>query len=1219
MATEDISRFLFQPNKRYSSVRMQQGRVLLDSDWNEYEQLENETNRQTLIDIVCAKGTSNNGFRVGQPIDTEVTLPQTTDDDDAPPTPIQTYDFEIASGSFYLGGLRFQAEDPPQTFLSQSDWLQIDATAESLPERPTDLEGDEVRYDLVYLRGWEQCVTAVEDSELREQALGGPDSSVRVRRMRRVEVLPDVPDTCAAAFAQLQEQLSAAPITGEQIHSFDERTCELQSGVRLTVSSDGNSLAEDPCRPESSSGYLGADNQTIRVQLTAPNRFIWGYDNAAPLYRVQVHEDGKTIHFLTLPRDQEAQPLAGQAVEIIPWGAFLPNREKVAEFQGQLFTVATSYNPADNSITLAEPVSPEWSAWLAEHTEYWSDRDWRDEDSIDRRQYFYLRLWTGGTGEAARPYIEFTPETPIPLPGTGLSVTFNGFGLAGDFWAIAARPNTPNDFVPWELKKAAAPAGPKTYFAPLALIRWSLDENSGLQADLQDCRDRFRPLCDVQGCCTVTVGDGRTSHGLFNSLEGAIAFLPAEGGKICLLPGRHQANVSIENRQNIQITGCGFQTIVQPLPGQESQPIFQIASCQNIQLEQMTLVAQATIAIQVLDPPDTQRPSQGIHILENKIIACIHAIEIQVNNARSGNNDIRIAHNQMGLLDKQEGKAIIFCLADDVLIERNRLVVLPPPDADNPDDPRNPDDFVDDPFDPCFEPEQFSDLLFLLGLWVAQTLQYITQLDFIPPRIYQALGGIQIGGGSETIRIINNDIIGGRSHGIALGHWPSFTVGETHFDELEPFLTSVLPEVLPRLLETFVGSLYDIEIAENRIRSMGLSGIGVGAFLLGDRIGLRVRVEDLTVYRNSIVRCAQQIPAEIPDALSQEMGFGGIALTECENAVIQENEIFNNGLTHRDPICGIFLLYGEKIDITNNRILNNGPRTTLDNINIRQGFRGGIVIGMSFQQISNDLVEGEELLSPDGIPAVKIHNNIVTQPLAQALFIIAFGPVSVVGNQLTSQSIAGQANPISLLAGTVYILNLGVSKDLITLLLLLSFLQIAKNNPDSLALPPVNLDALRRILYLPSGNILFADNQTTLDLRTNEVSFTVSSQLLASFDDIAYNSNQSECTSLVDLILTNTLTFGTTLRHNDNRFQEGLTVTFYSLVSLGIANMATGNQATHCLIVLPLSSSLRVEELNTVLYRYTVPVFDDRFSCKEEKKLLNDKFGMPQLTTANSD
>ena len=42
MSAKDISRFIFQPTKRYSSVRMQQGRVILDSDWNESERIDDE-------------------------------------------------------------------------------------------------------------------------------------------------------------------------------------------------------------------------------------------------------------------------------------------------------------------------------------------------------------------------------------------------------------------------------------------------------------------------------------------------------------------------------------------------------------------------------------------------------------------------------------------------------------------------------------------------------------------------------------------------------------------------------------------------------------------------------------------------------------------------------------------------------------------------------------------------------------------------------------------------------------------------------------------------------------------------------------------------------------------------------------------------------------------------------------------------------------------------
>ncbi|NIS65445.1 MAG: hypothetical protein GTO05_09880, partial [Gemmatimonadales bacterium] len=92
-----------------------------------------------------------------------------------------------------------------------------------------------------------------------------------------------------------------------------------------------------------------------------------GIDNAAPYYRVQVlEEEGRPvkIKFLTLPADQRAQPLKGQAVEIHPWGALLPNLEKVAELQGHLATVETSFDPETRTLTISDPVPQAWLDWL---------------------------------------------------------------------------------------------------------------------------------------------------------------------------------------------------------------------------------------------------------------------------------------------------------------------------------------------------------------------------------------------------------------------------------------------------------------------------------------------------------------------------------------------------------------------------------------------------------------------------------------------------------------------------------------------------------------------------------------------------------------------------------------------------------------------------------------------------------------------------------------
>ncbi|MEO7652592.1 MAG: hypothetical protein ABIZ80_19195, partial [Bryobacteraceae bacterium] len=439
--------------------------------------------------------------------------------------------------------------------------------------------------------------------------------------MRRVEVLTGVPETCHTAFRALATKLNG-PINSE---------FELESKARLTVVPNPGDITEDPCKPAVPGGYLGADNQTIRVQLTTAGRLIWGYDNASPLYRVQVENipnvpqgvDGtrRQIRFLTLPRDQVAQPLAGQAVELIPWGALLPNQEKVAELQGQFFTVETSFDPENGSIAITVPVPEDTPQWLADHSQFQNSMDEPAE-----RQYFFLRLWTGGSGKALEPDFPFTAGTPLPLAGTGLSVSLSDPGLPGDYWIIAARPSTPALVVPWELLDAAAPAGPRYFLAPLALIRWSRGPN-GLVAAVHDCRERFRPLCNERGCCTVTVGDGFTSHGDFDAIEDAVAFLPDAGGEVCLLPGLHRAEVTIESRRNITIKGCGKTTRVIPRPSNVAGPVFHVRDSERITLSTMEILTLSGTAIVVEgSKPDS---TKEIEIAHNRILASIAGIQIR--------------------------------------------------------------------------------------------------------------------------------------------------------------------------------------------------------------------------------------------------------------------------------------------------------------------------------------------------------------------------------------------------------------------------------------------------------------------------------------------------------------------------------------------------------------------------------------------------------------
>jgi uncharacterized membrane protein len=320
------------------------------------------------------------------------------------------------------------------------------------------------------------------------------------------------------------------------------------------------------------------------------------------------------------------------------------------------------------------------------------------------------------------------------------------------------------------------------------------------------------------------------------------------------------------------------------------------------------------------------------------------------------------------------------------------------------------------------------------------------------------------------------------------------------------------------------------------------------------------------------------------------LAFGGIILSDCNNGKIQENRIEENGKVSGAPVCGIFVLYGEKMDISTNSIINNGLPVTDAKTVVKAANRGGIVVKMSFKTADLNKLLSATKPSFDGVPAVVVHDNVVSQPHGFALLLFAFGPVSVVSNQFTSFG-TDKSNILSLLASSVFILNLGISKDIF----IIAFQNMGRTNGtygDNTQSQTATQAALRAVQFLPNGKVMFAANQTTLDMRSPLMNFCLSSQLIASLDDVAFNTNQSECASLLsvlesgattaDFALINTVLFGVSVRANDNRFTDGLTFTIYSLVSFGVMNTAIGNQSTHCLLTLGSPAKMAVNS-NVVL------------------------------------
>jgi hypothetical protein len=1154
VTTTDISRSAFDPRKHYAGVRMQQGRVIVDDDWNEGQVIDDETERRTLVDVIGPAGSPDQGFLIDNPTVTGGKL-----------------DFDILPGTFYAGGLRLSLETK-QTFRTQTDWLQEEAAAPTPPAAE--------RYDLAYLEVWQQSVQAVEDGELLEVALGGPDTSTRVRTMARVGLFPDVgTDECPDAWKDLRDRWAALGLGTVNAQG------ELVPNVTLTVTYGPGGDSEDLCTPTVAGGYLGAENQAIRVQLVDGTHLTWGFDNASPLYRVRVEADGVTVNLLTEPKDQAHWPLAGQVVEILAWSAVLPNGEKVAERMGHLSSVATSYSPDSGRLTLQ-------TALPATFGQAWQQRP--DAAALAQpSKFLFMRVWDRGSDRASAPAIAFTPGTVLALGNTGLLVTIAGSDRrAGDYWIIAARPETPNRVVPWQLEQGRAPNGPRTFVAPLGIIHWTVSGTAVQGVVASDCRDTFDPLTRQRGCCTWTVGDGTHSHGDFSTIQDAVDHLPSVGGEICVLPGLYQEHVLIQGRHDVVITGCGPRSQVGAQDGDVDKGVIVIADSANVTIRSLRVVAPVCTGIRVM-----QRPGRG----EGVVGVTVEDLEIAVRDRAAVYADagtgIRVVGNTIRVLplkgeverDSDVGLwPAVFVAGEGVLVERNDIQVTS-----------------------------------LRGL--RRT----------------ALGGVQIGGGSVDVEIRRNRIQGGLGNGITLGSvvyvpaddggrlvvdwasviaiaykaWPGWGYGIDDQGCLStPTGDNPTDPAGNPLIPVSEGALSGIRIVDNLVADMGSSGISVARFFSPDEEDV-ISVDRLSIETNAIRRCLRLGTPQVHPKMLGLVGFGGIALADCQDLLIHDNLIEGNGTGHSDPVCGVFAVRVEGVIVVDNRIVDNGPLVSGEAV-FRPGQRGGIVLGLAMVQATRSLglVEGirngpgeafarssvGDFQPVDagglqaqavasrislGAEAAFVHDNVVVAPTGPALWMRAVGAVSVEGNVLVSRGVAGvdlrtavasspamgtvgTSAPVGLFAAlgaflggaVVTILDLGVSSE------------IYGRAAGFTSLSTATLTTSRTGVFgvaglLAGGEILFNDNRVRLEPAIAS-GRPLCSVLLLSLDDVSMEGNQSTCALQVETITTNSIVGGWSVRVADNRFEENLSATSVSAVTLGMLNSTTDNQSTHCLLVI---------------------------------------------------
>ncbi|NML16835.1 DUF6519 domain-containing protein [Azohydromonas caseinilytica] len=1162
----DFSFLGFDPASNYTGVRHQQGRVLLDRDWNDAQEIEAHWRERVAGDAfgrgaLAVPTASASAFRVIEALADAAGVHLT-----------------LQAGRAWAAGLG----------VSLDAAATLDATYLAPPLASAVDPGSiapGVR-DAVLLEVWEDAISGFQDpAHLIEPALGGVDTTARVKACFTLRLLRLDPNQDCPAVAALVDDPAARG--------------------HLSVTPSPALVITGDCPLEAGGGYTGLEHYLYRFEVAEPAngqaRFKWSQFNGGLVGRGRFTPDTLDPQKGTLLVTDNDQPintcgLASFYLEALRFDAGLGRW--VVDFT------------ADASLSMPGVLV------LADTDGVWPA-------PADGTAFF--RLWNGVSSIA-----HFATGAPVDFVD-GLQLQFdapladNRNYRPGDYWCVPVRASGAAFDPPlWPLD--APPQGPAYRRVALAEITWKAAGTghvaSWKEGDIHDCRSLFRPLSQQKICCSFVVGDGRSSFGDFDSIELALAHLPAAGGEICLLPGLHATNAVIRNRTGVTLRGCGARTRVLPRERTPDQPIVSVIDSSRIEILHIDFVTLGGTALWI-EGSEPGRCSD-IVVAQHRILACTHAVFAR--NAA----ELRIAHNRIRMFDRAEGRAAIDVAGTDLLVEANS-VALVPAERTPPVDPDDPQDPID-PVDPCVRLGLVYKRPLIFSAYVAKvwTLQFPLALLLALLKPWLAQGGIQVRGGSERVRVRDNEITGGAGHGITLGAVPlpvqppapppvptfeiergdAVIVGQVLDLEGRPLVgaqvtfrqrdtgaartedaeapdarfrfglgrgvyevsatmagheLAQMREKRPQegLIELTLlmrarqarpapetGFLYDIAIERNRVSAMGLCGIGVPLLPAVDaeeplqraRRLLGTPVVGLRILDNRLLNNLRN-PFDVAlRAAALTRGLGGISLGLVDDAQICGNRIEGHGRSGADPVCGVFVQYGEALEVARNIVLDNGAAPRTPNDPVREGERGGVVLGLAAAfGLFAQLRKGEE--TGAAASAARVLDNHVEQPVGNALRVRAFGPVLVHGNVLASDIAA--VGGIEAMAGVVMLANLA-----------------GVQNAGQIGA----LAALQLPLPAP---LLFNDNQ----VRAGPAHAAPLVQLLFSQDDLGVAGNQCHGAQSGNL-LANTLALAPSVRVLGNRWRETAAETSLSLLSVGTsANNTSFNQGDHCIVAVDASAA----------------------------------------------
>jgi hypothetical protein len=1190
----DKSRDTFNPRNDYYGVVMQQGRVQLDSDWNEWlAELVRRMQAGTLdiLGRAVYPATTPNAF--------EITAS----------SPGGKNTLLIGPGRMYVDGLLVEnhgdpaaaqwdpalgeMSDAPQPPLASAKTGAIDYTHQPYMPPNTALPTGNGPF-LAYLDVSVRPVDYINDPNLIDAAVG-IDSTGRLQTVWQVRLM-DLANSPGATCDSPINNWPPAPSAGL-----------LTTGTTPTAPSG-------PCCLTSGAAYTGLENQFYRVEIHQPGTpeasaappaslaagiatFKWSRDNGSVITGVtsisnvtnSAGNPASELSVQSLGRDQVLGFTPGNWIEI------LDDAAEFGQTHGELHQIDT-IDVAAKTITLATTLGGGFPAGNPDGSLHTRIRRWDQSGKVYEQDGTTVWWDIEAQGSA---------DIPVPPSGTslilenGITVSFDlssasGGFVTGNFWTFAARTST------GEVEKLdkAAPRGIHHHYARLSIVTFP---NTAT-----DCRTGWPPSTgegECGCCCTVTVGDGVNTFGKYTSINDAINALPADsGGEVCVLPGLYFENVFIEGRHDVVVRGCGWQT--------------RIASA----------ALKSAPALAGGDAAKDNPAGAGAAKTDSPPFAAVITIS-QSQHVKLLAFAVEAAEHEVGVLIDGTGK-----------------LSAPPPHLDG-DEANVPRAIVIEggrTFDVTVEdlvitastvPAILADSVTLLqvvrnriamediasrwpAVWVSGTeirvvhnwlgLQTGTlDLEWLPATVQRDIasephssgagsiagavamnpGGIQIAGTStgaatRDVFINENEIDIAGWNGITLGSLAILdskgndagTITGTTVEVPGPCDTTITLQIptanpgQPGSRIVAAGHLVNIQINRNRIRNTGACGIGPIGFFdpnLGPEI---VAIQNLSITANTISHTLLREVTGVPQVLSG--AFGAICIPFVENLVIRDNLITDFGFRSGDPTCGIFVLSGQIVDISRNQVLEtrDWSLSTQERVS-PAGIRGGIVVVAatppSFKTAGSLYGDANKLAGAytapsfvPGVPALRVEHNVVRVASGDALEAGGFGTFSIVNNHLSTAGTV-RGGGVSALAQTVFILNLGISIEFAALGKFSSFAQ-DRPAPSSFQAGGSGTTS--------NGAVTFTENMCQLEARiTRPQAF--SSVMIVTLDDLIFGNNQCWMDAIASpaTIALDAMLVAGFVQVTSNRFQEVLGSVLASGFTAGLLNITGQNISSHCL------------------------------------------------------